>query len=164
MNLPIEAPCTNEKNLIKIFVDGLEIFMELSGDQMASPIFIDILVKSCKSPSETFQLINDHVLSKIEQLCSSVQGCQGVSLVRGVLKPKAVENLLLCKHRKDQALLLEDLKQELRGANLNSEYEHPWPKVREVLERNDDYLGAGMEGSAMSLLGEKDIQDVWQRR
>ncbi|KAH9544647.1 hypothetical protein CY35_12G005500 [Sphagnum magellanicum] len=164
MNLPIKAPCTSEKNLIKIFVDGLEIFVELSGDQMASPLFIDILVKSCKSPSKTFQLINDHVLSKIEQLCSSVQGCQGISLVRGVLRPKAVENLLLCKHRKDQALLLEDLKQELRGANLDPEYEHPWPEVQEVLEGNDDYLGGSMEGSAMSLLGEKDLQDVWQRR
>ncbi len=164
MNLPIKAPCTNEKNLIKIFLDGLEIFVELSGDQMASPLFIDILVKSRKSPSETFQLINDHVLSKIEQLCSSVQGCQGVSLVRGVLRPKVVENLLLCKHRKDQAVLLEDLKQELRGANLDPTYEHPWIEVQEVLEGDDDYLRASTEGSVMSLLGEKDLQDVWQRR
>jgi hypothetical protein len=164
MNLPIKAPCTNEKNLIKIFLDGLEIFVELNGDQMASPLFIDILVKSCKSPSKTFQLINDHILSKIEQLCSTVQGCQGVSLVRGVLRPKAVENLLLCKHRKDQALLLEDLKQELKGANLDPKYEHPWPEVRKVLEGNDDYLGGSMEGSAMSLLGEKDTHELFQRR
>jgi hypothetical protein len=130
MNLQIKAPCTNEKNLIKIFLDGLEIFVELSGDQMASPLFLDILVKSCKSTFQTLQLINDHVLNKIEQLCSSVQGCQGVSLVRGILRPKVVENLLLCKHRKDQALLLEDLKQELWGANLDPKYEHPWPQVR----------------------------------
>jgi hypothetical protein len=164
MNLPIKAPCTNEKNLIKIFLDGLEIFVELSGDQMASAIFIDILVQSCKSPSKTFQLINDHVLSKIEQLCSSVQGCQGVSLVRGVLRPKAVENLLLCKHRKDQALLLEDLKQELRGANLDPKYEHPWQQVQEVPKGSQDYLGRSMEGSAMSLLGEKDTHELFQRR
>ncbi|CAK9198148.1 unnamed protein product [Sphagnum troendelagicum] len=164
MNLPFHPPCTNEKNLIKIFLNGLEIFVELSGDQMASLLFIDILVRSCKSPSETLQLINDHVLTKIEQLCSSVQGCQGVSLVRGVLRPKAVENLLLCKHRKDQALLLEDLKQELWGANLDPKYEHPWPQVREVFEGNDDYLGESMEGSTMSLLGEKDTQEVLQRR
>ncbi|CAM6080201.1 unnamed protein product [Sphagnum tenellum] len=163
-NLTIKAPCKNEKNLIKIFHDGLEIFVELSGDQMATPLFIDILVKSCKSPSETLQLINDHVLTKIEQLCSSVQGCQGVSLVRGVLRPKVVENLLLCKHRKDQTLLLEDLKQELWGTNLDPKYEHPWPQVREVSEENDDYLGQSMEGSAMSLLGEKDIQEVLQKR
>jgi hypothetical protein len=164
MNLPFTAWCTNEKNLIKIFLNGLEIFVELSGDRMACLLFIDILVKSCKSTSETLQLINDHVLSKIEQLCSSVQGCQGVSLVRGVLRPKAVENLLLCKHRKDQAVLLEDLKQELWGANLDSKYEHPWPQVREMSEGNDDYLGESMEGSAMSLLGEKDTQEVLQRR
>jgi len=112
-NLPITARCENEKNLIKISLDRLEIVVELSGDQMASFLFIDVLVKSCKSTFQTIELINDHVLSKIEQVCSSVQGCQGISLVHGVLRPKAVENLLLCKHRKDQALLLEDLKQEL---------------------------------------------------
>ncbi len=164
MNLPFHPPCTNGKNLIKIILNGLEIFVELSGDDMASPLFIDVLVKSSKSMSKTLQLINDHVLSKIEELCSSVQGCQGVSLVRGVLRPKAVENLLLCKHRKDQALLLEDLKQELWGANFDPKYEHPWPRVREVLEGSRDYLGESMEGSIMSLLGEKDTQEVWQRR
>ncbi|CAK9198095.1 unnamed protein product [Sphagnum troendelagicum] len=163
-NLPIKALCENDNNLIKIFLNGLEIFVELSGDQMASFLFIDVLVKSCKSTFQTLQLINDHVLSKIEQLCSSVQGCQGVSLVHGVLRPKAVENLLLCKHRKDQALLLEDLKQELWGANLDPKYEHPWPQVQEVLEGGRDYLGESMEGSAISLLGEKDINDIWQRR
>ncbi len=80
--------------------------MELSGDQMASPIFIDVLVKSCQSMFQTLELINDHVLSKIEQLCNCVQGSQRVSLVRVILKLKDVENLLLCKHRKDQTLLL----------------------------------------------------------
>jgi hypothetical protein len=103
-------------------------------------------------------------LSKIEQLCSSIQGCQGVSLVHGILRPKAVENLLLCKHRKGQALLLEDLKKELWGSNLDPKYEHPWPQVREVPKGNVDYLGESMEGSAMSLLGEKDIHDLFQRR
>jgi hypothetical protein len=164
MNLPIEATCKNEKNLMKIFLYGLEIFVELSGDQMASPIFIDVLVKSCKSTFQTLQLINDHVLSKIEQLCSSVQGCQGVSFVRGILRPKAVQNLLLCKHRKDQTILLEDLKQKLWGANLDPEYEHPWPQVQEVPKGSRDYLAKNMEGSAMSLLGEKDTQEVLQRR
>ncbi len=164
INLPFHPPCTNGKNLIKIFLNGLEIFVELSGDDMASPLFIDVLVKSSKSSPETLQLINDHVLSKIEQLCSSVQGCQGVSLVRGVLRPKAVENLLLCKHRKDQALLLEDLKQELWGTSLDPKYEHPWPQVQEVPKGSRDYLGESMEGSAMSLLGEKDTQDIVQRR
>jgi hypothetical protein len=163
-NLPFTTRCINEKNLIKIFLNGLEIFVELSGDRMASFLFIDILVKSCKNTSKTFQLINDHVLSKIEQLCSSVQGCQGVSLVRGVLRPKAVENLLLCKHRKDQALLLEDLKQELWGANLDPTYEHLWPQMREVPKGSRDYLGESMEGSVMSLLGERDTQEVLQRR
>jgi hypothetical protein len=42
-------------------------------------------------------------------------------------------------------------------------YEHPWPEVQEVFEGGRDYLGESMEGSAMSLLGEKDINDIWQR-
>jgi hypothetical protein len=84
--------------------------------------------------------------------------------VRGVLRPKAVENLLLCKHRKDQALLLEDLKQELWGANFDPEYEHAWPQVREVPKGSCDYLGESTESSAMSLLGEKDTQELFQRR
>jgi hypothetical protein len=134
MNLPIKARCKNEKNLIKIFLDGLEIFVELSGDQMASPLFIDVLVKSSKSTFPTLQLINDHVLNKIDQLCSSAQSCQGVSFVHGVLRPKAMENLLLCKHRKDQALLLEDLKQELWGANLDPKYEHHGHKCKKCLK------------------------------
>jgi hypothetical protein len=163
MNLPIKPHCENEKNLIKIFLDGLEIFVELNGDQMACPIFIDVLVKSCKNTFQTLQLINDHVLSKIKHLCNSLQGNQGVSLVRVVLRPKVVENLLLRKHRKDQALLLEDLKQELWQANFDPNYEHVWPQVQ-VLEWYDDYLGESKEGSAMSLLGEKDTQEAFERR
>jgi len=35
--------------------------------------------------------------------------------------------------------------------------------VQEMLEGGHDYLGESMEGSAISLLGEKDINDIWQR-
>jgi hypothetical protein len=59
-----------------------KFFLELVGDQMKCHLFIDILVKSSKSKSETFQFIDEHVLNQIEHLCGVVQvGCQGVTLV-----------------------------------------------------------------------------------
>ncbi len=75
---------------MKICVNGLEIFVELSGNQMPGHAFIDILVKSSKNEIQTIQFVHDHVLSQIEHLCSSPQGCQGVTLMRGVLRPREV--------------------------------------------------------------------------
>lgn len=60
----------------------MEIFLMLVGDQMKCHVFIDIFVKSSKSKSETFQFIDEHVLSQIEHLCGVAQvGCQGVTPV-----------------------------------------------------------------------------------
>ncbi len=104
----------------------MEFFLELIGDQMKCHLFIDILVKSSKSKLETFQFIDEHVLNQIEHLCNVTQfGCQGVTFVRGFLKPQVVQNLLLCKNRKNPALLVEELKQELLGTNLDLSYVHP---------------------------------------
>jgi len=76
----------SEKNLSKILIDGMEIFVELAGDEMKSHLFIDILVRSSKTKSHTLQFIEDHLLSQIEQLYSAPQvGCQGITLVRGIL-------------------------------------------------------------------------------
>jgi len=85
-----------------------------------------ILVKSSKSKSKTFQFIDEHVLKQIEHLCSVVQvGCQGVTLVQGILRPQVVQNFLLCKNKKDPTMLVEELKQELLGTNLDLSYVHP---------------------------------------
>jgi hypothetical protein len=62
-DLKMGAICENEKNLMKIYVNGLEILVELSGNQMHGHAFIDILVKSCKSEIQTIQLVHDHVVS-----------------------------------------------------------------------------------------------------
>jgi hypothetical protein len=43
---------------MKIWKDGLEIFVKLSGDGMGGHVFIYVLVKSAKTKSETFQLVN----------------------------------------------------------------------------------------------------------
>jgi hypothetical protein len=154
--------CENDKNLMKIFVNGLEIFIELSGNQMPGHAFIDILVKSPKSEIQTIQLVHDHVLSQIEHLCNSPQGCQGVTLMRGVLRPKAVQRLLLCKNRTKQVALVENLKMELLATNLDLELVHPWPQVD--VQRNDhDFLSTSMEDKVVTLLGKVATHDVLER-
>jgi len=165
-DVPIKANfCKSEKNLFKISIDGMEIFVELAGDEMKSHLFIDILVRSSKTKLHTLQFIDDHVLNQIEHLCNAPQvGCQGVALVRGILQPKAVELLLLCKNRKHQVVLVEDLKQDLLATNLDPSYVHTWKEVPNVEECNVNFFGGGMEDTATSLLGEVDTHEVFQRR
>ncbi len=76
-DLKMGTICENEKNLMKICLNGLEILVELSGNQMLDHAFIDILVKTSKIEIQTIQLVHDHVLSPIEDLCNNPQGCQG---------------------------------------------------------------------------------------
>ncbi|CAM6015575.1 unnamed protein product [Sphagnum balticum] len=159
-DLKMGAICENEMNLMKIYINGLEILVELSGNQMPGNAFIDILVKSSKSEVQTIQLVHDHVLSPIEHLCSSPQGCQGVTLMRGVLRPKAVQKLLLCKNRTQQVALVENLKEELLATNLDLELVHPWPQVN---VQGNDFLHKSMEDKVASLLGEVATHDVLER-
>ncbi|CAK9869218.1 unnamed protein product [Sphagnum jensenii] len=155
----------SEKNLSKILIDGMEIFVELAGDEMKSHLFIDILVRSSKTKSCTLQFIEDHLLSQIEQLCSAPQvGCQGIALMRGILRPKVVQNLLVCKDRKHQIVLVEDLKQDLLATNLDTSYVHTWKEVPNEEDCNVNFFGGGMEDTAISLLGEVDTHEVFQRR
>ncbi|CAK9265733.1 unnamed protein product [Sphagnum jensenii] len=159
-NLNMGALCDNNKNLMNICVNGLEIFVELSGNEMPGHAFIDILVKSSKSEIQTIQIVHDHVLSRIEHLCNSPQGCQGVTLMRGVLRPKAVKKLLLCKNRTKQVALVEDLKMELLATNLDLELVHPWPQVD---VQGNDFLNKSMGDKVATLLGEVATHDVFER-
>jgi hypothetical protein len=161
-DLKMGAICKNEKNLMKIFVNGLEIFVELSGSQMPGHAFIDILVKSSKSEIQTIQIVHDHVLSQIEHLCSSPKGCQGVTLMRGVLRPRVVQKLLLCRNRTKQVAWIENLKKELLATNLDLEHVHPWPQV-DVQGDDHDFLSTSMEDEVASLLGEVATHDVLER-
>ncbi len=132
---------------------------------MKSHLFIDVLVRSSKSKLHTLQFIDDHVLIQIEQLCSVLQvGCQGIALVRRVLPAKAVEVLLLCKDRKHQVMLVEDLKQDLLATNLDTSYVHTWKEVSNVEEYNVNFFGGGMEDTTISLLGQVDTYKVFQRQ
>ncbi len=150
----------NEKNLMNICVNGLEILVELSGNEMHGHTFIDILVKSSKSEIQTIQFVHDHVLSRIEHLCSSPEGCQGVTLIKGVLRPEAVKKLLLCKNRTKQVAFLEDLEMELLATNLDLELVHPWPQV---YVQGDDFLNKSMGDKVVTLLGEVATHDVFER-
>ncbi|CAM6061155.1 unnamed protein product [Sphagnum tenellum] len=161
-DLKMGAICENQKNFMKISVNGLEILVELSGNQMPGHAFIDILVKSSKSEIQTIQLVHDHVLSRIEHLCSSPQGCQGVTLMRGVLRPRAVKNLLLCKNRRNQVAFVEDLKMELLATNLDLELVHTWPQV-DVQIDDDDFCHTIMEDKVATLLGPVATHDVLER-
>jgi hypothetical protein len=156
------AICENEKNFMKICVNGLEIFVELIGNQMPGHAFIDILVKSSKSEIQMIQLVHDHVLSPIEHLCSSPQGCQRVTLIRGMLRPRVVQNLLLCKNRTKQVELVEILKMELLATNLDLELVHLWPQV-DVQRDDHDFLTTSMEDKVASLLGQVATHDVLER-
>jgi hypothetical protein len=159
-DLNMGALCDNNKNLMNICVNGLEIFVELSGNEMPGHAFIDILVKSSKSEIQTIQIVHDHVLSPIENLCNSPQGCQGVTLMRGVLRPRAVQKLLLCKNRTTQVALVEDLKMELLATNLDLELVHPWPQVD---VQGNDFLNKSMGDKVATLLGEVATHDVFER-
>ncbi len=79
-DLAMKAICQNENLKKNTSINGMEIFLELIGEQMKCHLFIDILVKSSKSKSKTFQFISEHVLNQIEHLCSVAQvGCQRVT-------------------------------------------------------------------------------------
>jgi len=84
--------------------------------------------------------------------------------MRGVLQPKVVEALLSCKYRKHQVVLVEDLKQDLLATNLDTSYVHTWKGVPNVEECNVNFFGGGMEDTAISLLGEVDTHEIFQRR
>jgi hypothetical protein len=70
----------------------------------------------------------------------------------------------VCKDRKHQVVLVEDLKQDLLAANLDTSYVHTWKEVPNEEEYNVKFLGGSMEDTAISLLGEVDTHEVFQRR
>jgi hypothetical protein len=82
--------------------------------------------------------------------------------MRGVLRPKAVEKLLLCKNRTKQMALVEDLKEELLATNLDLQLVHPWPQV-DVQRDDHDFLNTSMEDEVASLLGEVATHDVLEQ-
>ncbi|KAJ7520244.1 hypothetical protein O6H91_20G074200 [Diphasiastrum complanatum] len=124
-------------------------------------LFIDVLVKSSHSRTQTLELVHKHVVSQIQNLCHSPKGCIGVVLVESILRPACVENLLLCKYRKEQAVLVETLKNELLAASISPSYVHPF---RGIDDGEIKILGVGSSDLAVVLLGEKYTNEVLDRR
>jgi hypothetical protein len=80
--------------------------------------------------------------------------------MRGMLKPKAVKKLLLCKNKTKQVALVEDLKMKLLAINFDLELVHPWPQID---LQGDDFLNKTMGDKVASLLGEVTTHDVCER-
>jgi hypothetical protein len=83
-----------------------------------------------------------------------------------------VKNLVLCKNRKNQIVLVEDLKQELvqelKQELLVENFElsqcvHTWPEVDIPLD-DPDYLGISMDDKVTSLLGELQTLELLDRQ
>ncbi|CAM6087213.1 unnamed protein product [Calypogeia fissa] len=100
-----------EKNLIVLQHDGQEILVEKSGDDgLQDGDYVDILVKSF-SPAgggKDQNLVTD-VVKQVREFCASREGCPGVALEEAILRPRCVELLSLCWHRRKQAVLKTDL-------------------------------------------------------
>jgi hypothetical protein len=85
---------------------------------------IDILVRSSKDSLETWTLVEDCVLIPIREFCASpTEGCQGVVLVEGILRPQAVKELWVYNERREQCVGTEILKLKVLATG-NMEYEH----------------------------------------
>jgi GTPase SAR1 family protein len=85
-----------DKGLIILNFKGIEVLVESSGDV---GYYIDVLVRSSLSHSETLKIIEEDILKTIHQYCASSDGCQGVWLVESILRPQCVQELTLLKYR-----------------------------------------------------------------
>jgi hypothetical protein len=86
-----------EKGLIIINFKGIEVLVECN--EMG--YYIDVLVRSSLSHSETLEIVNDDILKTIYQYCASNNGCRGVWLVESIIRPQCVQELTLLKYRYD---------------------------------------------------------------
>ncbi len=86
-----------EKGLIIINFKGIKVLVECN--EMG--YYIDVLVCSSLSHSETLEIVNDDILKTIYQYCASNNGCQGVWLVENIIRLECVQELTLLKYRYD---------------------------------------------------------------
>jgi hypothetical protein len=153
-----------DKGLIILNFKGIEVLVESSGDV---GYYIDVLVRSSLSHSETLKIIEEDILKTIHQYCASSDGCRGVWLVESILRPQCVQELTLLKYRKDQAVATEALKQELLMVGCNMNHKYTWKAVIEKGANNSDspivVLGSGHD-LAVELLGEQGTTNFMEWR
>lgn len=148
-----ETQYTIEKNFISFMFSGLEFLIEYNGNECQ----IDIMVRSTKESVETWSIVEDCVLKPTREFCASpTEGCQGVVLIEGILRPLCVQELWVRRDREDQCLGVEELKQKvLATGKLN--YEHHWKKGM------SGFPPAGVD-KAKDMLGLENWEDVLNRR
>jgi len=135
--------------------NGVEIVLEYNANVGTH---IDVLVYSqSKTFDEALDMFHEHIMKHIQERCAAPNGCQGVTLVEGIIRTECVKERISFKQRQHQAILLEDLKQAILSSG--SGYQHPWD---ELTEGGNVILPVACE-SAIRLLGSTEIEDLVER-
>jgi hypothetical protein len=148
---------TFKENFISILYDGIEIVVEFDNDVSSH---IDVLVRSSdKKYDAALDIVHEQITKHIQTLQGAFDGCQGIILLKGIVRKECVERRLSFKSRLGQAILVEDLKKRIlaNGSNWQS-WQHTWSEVS--LENMK--LDASFE-IAIDMMGSEERDDVWQR-
>ncbi|CAK9224949.1 unnamed protein product [Sphagnum troendelagicum] len=149
------AVYTPKDGFIDIVFNGVEFVLEYNANVGTH---IDVLVHSqSKTLDEALDMFHEHIMKHIQERCAAPNGCQGVTLVEGVIRIECVKQQISFKQRQDQAILLEDLKQAI--FTHGSGYQHSWD---ELLEGGNLILPVACE-FAIELMGKKEIEDLLER-
>ncbi|CAM6072974.1 unnamed protein product [Sphagnum tenellum] len=149
------AVYTPKDGFIDIVFNGVEFVLEYNANVGTH---IDVLVHSqSKTLDEALDMFHEHIMKHIQERCAAPNGCQGVTLVEGVIRTECVKQQISFKQRQDQAILLEDLKQAI--LTLGSGYQHSWDGL---LEGGNVILPVACE-FAIELMGKKEIEDLLER-
>ncbi|CAK9272315.1 unnamed protein product [Sphagnum jensenii] len=149
------AVYTPKDGFIDIVFNGVEFVLEYNANVGTH---IDVLVHSqSKTLDEALDMFHEHIMKHIQERCAAPNGCQGVTLVEGVIRTECVKQQISFKQRQDQAILLEDLKQAI--FTHGSGYQHSWD---ELLEGGNLILPVACE-FAIELMGKKEIEDLLER-
>ncbi len=81
------------KGLITLNFQGIDVFMENSGDV---GYYIDVLVHSSWNHDKTLEIIEKDIMRVIHE---TTHKCRGVWLVQSILRPQCVQELTLLKYR-----------------------------------------------------------------
>jgi hypothetical protein len=143
-----------KRDFIYVMLNGVEIVMDYNANVGTH---IDVLVCSHeKSFDEALDIVPGHIIEKIRQRCAAADGCQGIALVEGVIRTECVKQRMSFRERRDQAVVLEELKQAILSHGIG--YQHPWDELRE----GKNVLDVACE-SAMDLMGTREREDLVRR-
>ncbi|WOL15477.1 protein TORNADO 1 [Canna indica] len=142
-----------EKNLICIFINGIQIQVETGGQLSSS---IDILACSTKNISETLRLFHQLIIPAIQSTLTNI------TFTEKVIRPDCISHLIPPKLRKTQCVPLQQIKQALLSMPADSmyDYQHTWSSL---VNNNKLILPSGSD-FARDLLSDEDFREVLHRR